>query len=370
MVKLYFATNRDIVNEKEGKFGERFHHDGPQFYRVGVAKLKVASNDKDNGYEIQSVEIEPEGEKGDKPTGDAKARGSTRIFSELRQQMEQDKRDILIYIHGFANTFESSLQRAAQIKQNYLIQPKDGDNSGEPYEPYMFLFSWPTNGRIEPPWEYTSDREDGALSGIAIARALKRFLDFLEQQKKPCEQRIHLVAHSMGNWALRHALLGIRSLSGEARLTKIFEHAFLMAADEDDDALEDENKLGLLPQLARAIHVYHGTDDRVLVISDVTKFNPDRLGADGPRTFSGLSSRITAIDCSKVNSTELFHGRHQYYRLRGEVIADVRHVLAGTLRPDEIPTRDVIEQGRRYRIDPKKGKKAAHDLEVKVQPHT
>jgi esterase/lipase superfamily enzyme len=123
-----------------------------------------------------------------------------------------------------------------------------------------------------------------------------------------------------------------------------------MAADEDEDALEKEHKMQRLSELARAIHIYHSRTDGALVISDVTKFNPDRLGHNGPRTFSGLNNRIVAIDCTECDATEkLTHVNHQYYRLRPEVIADVRAVLAGRL-PDQIPARKVVESGRRYRL--------------------
>ncbi len=96
--------------------------------------------------------------------------------------------------------------------------------------------------------------------------------------------------------------------------------------------------------------VYHSRDDLALKVSDTTKGNMDRLGANGPRSFSGISARIAAVDCSKVDFTEVAHGNHQYYRLRPEVIADVRQVLDGRLEPDEIPGRQVVESGRRYRI--------------------
>ena len=61
------------------------------------------------------------------------------------------------------------------------------------------------------------DRDDAAASGIAMARFMMRLLDFLTD-KGQCEQRIHLVAHSMGNWALRHAVQGLISLQAQARL--------------------------------------------------------------------------------------------------------------------------------------------------------
>jgi len=124
-----------------------------------------------------------------------------------------------------------------------------------------------------------------------------------------------------------------------------------MAADEDEDTFEDRNKLAALTELTQAIHVYHSRGDLALEVSDKTKGNTDRLGTGGPRSFSGINTRITAIDCVKVDSTELSHGNHQYYRLRKEVIADVRNVLTGRYRPDEVPGRKAVEPGRRYRID-------------------
>ena len=52
----------------------------------------------------------------------------------------------------------------------------------------------------------------------------------------------------------------------------------------------------------------------------------------------------------KCDSTQLTHGSHQYYRLRDEVISDVRAVLSGRFLADQVPNRYVVESGRRYRI--------------------
>jgi len=355
MTTVYFVTNRDRPRKRDAVFGERFNEDGPQFYRVGRAEVDHVSGDWDEGYKVRSVEILAE-RKPNPKTGRGGLLGSSRLLREIRHEAQKGRRDVIVLIPGFANTFESSLQRAAQVKERYLIDPPDG---GEPYEPHMIVFSWPSNGRTIPPWEYHSDRDDAAASGAAAARFFMRFWDVLNELGR-CDQPIHIVAHSMGNWAFRHAILGINnflgdpasSTPGRTNLPKVFANAFLMAADEDDDALEDVNKMGLLPQLARFIHVYHSADDGALTISDTTKFNPDRLGTNGPRTFSGLSSRVAAIDCSKVDKTETLHANHQYYRIRKEVVDDVRAVLSGRFRADEIDKRVTVESGRRYRIEP------------------
>jgi esterase/lipase superfamily enzyme len=354
MTTVYFATNRNPSRREGEYFGERFHPDGPQFYRVGKAEVDRVSDDFDEGFAVRTVEVNPE------RTPNIETRrggllGSSKLFREIRHEAQRDALDTLVLLPGFANTFVNNLQRAAQIKEQFRIMSPAG---GDPREPLVVVFSWPSNGRIVPPWEYHSDRDDAAVSGLAIARFFLRFRDFLDELGR-CEQRVHLVAHSMGNWALRHALLGIRDEIGErtnrdasARLPVVFDNALLMAADEDDNALETADKLGLLTEVARAVHVYHSAGDRVLTISDTTKFNPARLGSDGPRTFSGLTTRIVAIDCSKVDFTTAVHLNHQYYRIRSEVAADVGAVLSGRHRPDEIPGRVVVESGRRYRIEP------------------
>lgn len=340
MIPVYFATNRDLVGtEYEPKFGDRFHVDGPQFYRVGFAEVDKVSDDPDAGYQPKVIRLMSE------PAG---VLGSSSAFGMLHEAMQAGGVDALVYIHGFASSFESALARGAQLAETYLIERADGST----YSPRVFVFSWPSNGRVAPVWNYFSDRDDAEASGKAMARALLRLVDWLAKMPA-CGQRLHLVAHSMGNYALRWAVQGLRSLQGDDALKPIFDNVFLMAADEDEDALEPERpeKLGLLPRLARRIHVYHAIDDGALKISDKTKGNPDRLGTHGPRSFSGLSTRIQAIDCSAVDRTPvLTHLGHQYYRLRPEVIRDVRGVLSGLQRAELLPGRETIEPGRRYAL--------------------
>jgi esterase/lipase superfamily enzyme len=101
--------------------------------------------------------------------------------------------------------------------------------------------------------------------------------------------------------------------------------------------------------MAKFVHVYHSRSDRVLDVSDLTKGNPNRLGEVGPRNMEAISDRIYAIDCAAVDFTRPGHGNHQYYRLRDEVIEDVRQVLSG--KPfDAIDGRVRTARSRSYRI--------------------
>ena len=338
-VKIYFATNRRLRGTLTNpEFGNRGHADGPSFYRVGTAIVNKRSDDPDEGYSIERVIVKGEG------NTNPGNRGSDTLFADIRQDLDTHPRDALVYVHGFANTFESSVTRAAQLHEKYMVGPLKA-----PQHPLVFAFCWPSNGVVTPPWEYFSDRDDAREAGPAMARTMLRFSDYVRRTSNPCRQRVHLVAHSMGNWAVRHAVQALQNNVSGTRLEPLFENAFLMAADEDDDAFEKDDKLKPLLGLARRVHVYHSNDDLSLVISDTTKFNPDRLGFNGPRNLFNIDERIIAIDCEAVDDTEFAQVNHQYYRRRLEVVDDVKHVLAG-VRPDRIPGRLVIQPGTRYRI--------------------
>jgi hypothetical protein len=86
-----------------------------------------------------------------------------------------------------------------------------------------------------------------------------------------------------------------------------------------------------------------------LQISDVSKGNPNRLGVDGPRNLDRINDRIFAVDCRDVDWTDLEGGRHQYYRLRPEVIEDVSAILSD-VPPDQVPGRTLASAPRRFRI--------------------
>lgn len=362
---VYFASNRDFNGSlTDPKFGERFNDDGPQYFRVGRAKVERKGGDD---YKYKSGKVVSE-----KPNENIL--GSRSLFDDLRQTLQTTKQDVIVYIHGFANTFESSIERGAQLHHEYEITPRP-DASGkarDPYRPIVFAFSWPSNGRVFPKYEYQSDRDDARLSGVAMARALLRLVEYLKDLQQEdrrrlrdsklrtneflpnddrliCGQCIHLVAHSMGNWALRHAVNRLAEELQMQPLPRIFDHVFLMAADEDDDALEHLLKLARLPGLAKFVHVYHSRGDLALDVSDVTKGNPNRLGEIGPENMDPISDRVYAIDCADVDQTDVGHANHQYYRLRPEVIEDVRQVLSGKSF-DAIDGRVPTARTRSFRI--------------------
>lgn len=343
-ISVYYATNRNETGTPANPgFGPNFHAKGPTYLRFGMADVEPPTT-AGGDYKVSSIEVEPERIPGVTVSLRTKeVLGSRKIFDELRLKMKADKSDLILLIHGYAADFNTTMERAAQLKVEYA-------QAGRPLE--VAVFSWPADGDMTPFISYQRDRDDAKVSGPAIARALLKLLDYFRDMDRNeyCFQDMHLVAHSMGNYALRHTLQAMLTQYASKTLPRIFKNIFLMAADEDNDTFEFDHKMARLPELTEALHIYYSASDGALRISDVTKGQPDRLGSTGPRKLSDLPHKVVLVDCNDVNQTlPLTDVAHQYYRKRPEVIADVRQVLNG-VPSDKIAGRDYIQEKRSYRI--------------------
>ncbi len=162
-ITVYYATNRNEAGSAENPdFGPAFHVRGPSYLRFGMAEVTPPAA-PGSDYKVDRVQVEPERIPGVNVSLRTKqVLGSRKIFEELRQKMKADKSDLILLIHGYASDFNSTLERAAQIKVEYT-------QSGRPLE--IAVFSWPADGDMVPFISYQRDRDDAKVSGPAIARA-------------------------------------------------------------------------------------------------------------------------------------------------------------------------------------------------------
>jgi len=376
IVTVHFATNRMPITGSDSDRIVGFGSDlGPvdgNNIRFGSARAEVSGTDAT--YLPASLDVADETLFG--PGADAIKRGSRTIFEPLRHDMQTGGKPTLVVIHGFSNSFANAIERAAVILTFYGLDAN------------VFAFSWPSRGSQGPtplPYlDYVHDRATARASGMALARTLRILYDFIDGLPKAavCRQPLHLIAHSMGVFALRHGVQALIEVPvGEARefaaavdeppaderqtfpalfalptegpdpnrLRRTFDQVVLAAGDEDEDAFEDRRELQYLPRLARRVTVYHTHRDWILsALSEKTKFNGPRLGVDGPENMAPISDKVTAVDVSDViDPTQDFQG-HQYYRLFDAVRDDIAAVLRGE-RQDDIPNRTPSGTGR-YRL--------------------
>jgi esterase/lipase superfamily enzyme len=307
MSKVYFATNRDANRKRDpDDFGTAFNPDSVDSLRFGTATVDGAG-----GLQVHVVPERLRAEAG-------KSRlGSRTVFEELRAGMQAGA-DVVVFVHGYNVSFRGALATAARIR---------GTFGGGARRVEVAAFSWPSDGSLKPFLAYRRDRTDAATSGPALARALLKLAEFLHEVRRgeECGGRIHLMAHSMGNYVLRHAVQELRRHGG-GELPRIFDQVLLLAADEDYDALEHDHKLQLLPTLASGVNVYFNRGDTALVISDRTKRNPTRLGSQGPRSPLNVPGSVTLVDTSEVVGGLI---EHDYFLSDAVTVRDIARVLAG-----------------------------------------
>jgi esterase/lipase superfamily enzyme len=376
-VKIYYATNRKHSGSNRWqptKYGTDFSSDGRENLRLGKvtvtgdAKKMNKHLDKEVGYGVgdggglagyftklmgssrtRKIEAFPENINREKSESnqDSKAFGSVGLFNELQNVMRASS-DVLVYIHGYNVDWKEAVGSALALQE--LLNQKRGDPDHCPAT--VILFSWPSDGSALPFAAYKSDREDAESSGKAIGRGFLKLRDFLVSLRgidgKPndgvqlCNQEMHLLCHSMGNYVLQNALARLQEFSTGTRLPRLFEHIFLCSPDVDDDVLEPGKEMGRLHEMARSVSIYFNRGDNALRGSDITKGNPDRLGAAGNARPSLVHNKVHQIDCGRVVGGFM---EHSYY-MDGRINDDIKQSIGGLAQEDDRRVHRVRDENR------------------------
>jgi esterase/lipase superfamily enzyme len=172
-----------------------------------------------------------------------------------------EHRHALVFIHGFRVSFKDAALRAAQLGYDLNVQG-----------PVAF-FSWPSRASLIG---YVAD-------GSAVEASEEAIAEFLTQFARNCgADRVHVIAHSMGNRPLLRALQRIVS-APESEPAVRFGHLVLAAPD-----INRELFLGLADKYQRISHrttLYVSDEDRALRAS---------FRLQGPRV--GLAPPVTCVD--------------------------------------------------------------------------
>jgi esterase/lipase superfamily enzyme len=217
----------------------------------------------------------------------------------LRQQVKDSpSKDLFIFVHGFNNTFEDTARRAAQMAY-------DLDFDGTP-----LLYSWPSQGSA------TAYAVDEAAVGIS-GRKMADFLETVVAQSGA--QRIHLLAHSMGNRALIEALQTYLAKRAPDQRQHIFGQIVFTAPDVDRDYFVDA--IGSLRSAAERVTLYASGNDYALRSSQFLHGAP-RAGTAGD--FIIRLAGLDTIDMSSVPADAL---GHSYFAANSGAIYDMFRLL-------------------------------------------
>lgn len=296
---LWYATNRRPNNSNNEALGysgnsdERNVHYGKIFVEIPDDYLKELRSE---GWLKLSFFKSPETKiKVRAPIPLARKDFFADIRSELKPQ-SVDERAALIYLHGFQTTFEEAAQRAAGIGYHLKM-------------PVTAFFSWPSKGKLAG---YEADRNSVEASDDQLANFLIGFA------KESNANRVHIVAHSMGNYALLRAMF--RPLM-QAALRKGIRFGQIILAAPDVDARVFVRDAPLYVKVAERVTVYASSGDIALEASRKLAAH-QRAGAMPPPT---IVPGIDTLDVTSVNMTLL---GHSYVANEIAVLEDMHKLIA------------------------------------------
>jgi esterase/lipase superfamily enzyme len=210
------------------------------------------------------------------------------LYRELAERLSSSpSREVLLYVHGFNETFASAACTTAELCQ-FLGR---GD--------VCAFFTWPASASGNPLISYTATTESAAFALNHLKKALRMIGEM------PSVEAVHVLAHSRGGGLTMDALSALGNeyqLGGKAFFSALpLRNVVLLSPDLDSDIAAQHVGVGLSdPDLVPNWAVHRGTaadsgfrlttyaspKDRALLLSRILFRSDRRVGRAGADDMS------------------------------------------------------------------------------------
>ncbi len=210
----------------------------------------------------------------------AKVQSEGQAFDWYRKN-RNTKHQVVIFVHGFNNTYADAVFRFAQIVHD----------SGTDAVP--ILFTWPSRGRV---FDYLYDKESANFS----RRALEDLI--LQAVKSPDVDDVTILAHSMGGWLAAEALRGVAMR--EQSIPAKVKNVVLASPDIDIDVFRRQfTEMG--PKRPHFV-ILTSTRDKALEMSSWLSGGVSRVGGSDLRPYGPLLDElgVSVIDTSAITTND------------------------------------------------------------------
>lgn len=214
------------------------------------------------------------------------------------------RKEILVFVHGFNNAFTDALMRCAQLAVDLEI---DGG---------ALLYSWPSRGSV---LGFVGDREQ--VRHPRYHEDLRKFL--VEVVEETGATHIHVVAHSMGTQLLLSTLDEMQKAMPKP-LTSVFEQLILAAPDVN--LSQFKFVIERVKALAGRTTVYASQADMALSLAGFLS-GGERAGLNAA-SLAGIET-LHSIDTTRAPDDFVAHGS-----FASRAIGDVQGVIWLSLAPE------------------------------------
>lgn len=309
IVPVFYGTNRSRTGSDDPN---TFYGHGRAFLDLGIVRVSVPKN-----RSVGEIPVPPRRWRGDVEAArsryfilDGIERFATdyEFSAALGDTVDQsERREVLVYIHGFNTTFRQAAERAAQLSVDLELD-------GAPT-----MYSWPSRGSV---LSYFADRNQIIDQ---FARDLRNFLFLIKNDAGA--DRIHIVAHSMGSEFLLAALEDLAGIYGPHTNYQMFDHIVWASAD-----VEAQRFAATIPgvsHLARDMTVYASSRDRALRISRMIQGGRQRAGDASP-PLPVIIGGVPTVVTTRMTTQGVGHDDFS-----GPALNDFRAIVWLSLSPEE-----------------------------------
>lgn len=243
------------------------------------------------------------------------------FFNKIRDKIgTSPEKDAFIFVHGYNVDFTDSVLRAAQIATDIGFH-------GAP-----IVYSWPSRNSFG---KYTVD--EATISGYSTDNIIQLLKDV---RSTTGAERVHLIAHSMGNRLLTDAL---KTLSDQGFTKDFLFNQIILAAPDIDAEVFVKHIAPKIIKSSERITLYTSQHDRPLWFSDKIHGGVQRTGTSG--NHLAVIDGIDTIDTSIEKSDFLGHG---YFATSRALIDDIFQSTRYNKNPEERNLRRKVSGERIY----------------------
>lgn len=219
---------------------------------------------------------------------------------------EKNSDEALIFVHGYNTSFDESLYRMAQVVWDLQ------------YPGLPILFSWPSRGGV---LNYIYDQQS-ALG------ARDSFVAFLQELRRSGPvKRVHIIAHSMGNFLVLEALAALSQDASALQVTAGIAELIMAAPDVDRDYFAGIS--GKIARVASGLTLYASSADKAMVASRSLAGVP-RAG-DVPKDGPLIRPGVETIDVTALGD-DVFGLNHDVFATSRSVINDIGILISSAPR--------------------------------------
>jgi esterase/lipase superfamily enzyme len=296
LVRVFYATDREQVIDKKGRFSYGEKRSTAGILNYGLCEVSIPTTHKIGKLESPSFlrfEFRPNTRKHIVLSATQGLAEKT-FFEDIAASISRSRaKDAFVFVHGYNVSFQDAARRTGQIAFDLKFV-------GAP-----IFYSWPSGNKVAA---YLKDETNISWS----APHFLRFLELLSQRSGA--NRVHIIAHSMGNRAVCEAL---KELSYRPQSQIRFNHLVLAAPDLDADTFRE--LASRLQGLSGRITIYQSSKDKAIMASKKVHGNP-RAG-EPLLVIPGLDT----VDASSVDTDFL---AHSYFSDNWPLLSDIHSLLS------------------------------------------